>query len=46
MTATHRVVQWTTGNVTRETVRAVLVRPDPELVGADADLPPVSAHLS
>lgn len=29
-----RVVQWTAGNVARETVRAVLARPDLELVGA------------
>jgi 2,4-diaminopentanoate dehydrogenase len=36
MTTTHRVVQWTTGNVARETVRAVLARPDLELVGAYA----------
>jgi 2,4-diaminopentanoate dehydrogenase len=39
MTATHRVVQWTTGNVARETVRAVLARPDLELVGAYAFSP-------
>ncbi|HEU0169966.1 MAG TPA: hypothetical protein VFR26_00910 [Acidimicrobiales bacterium] len=36
MTATHRVVQWTTGNVARQTVRAVLARPDLELVGVYA----------
>jgi hypothetical protein len=31
-----RVVQWTTGNVARQTVRAVLARPDLELVGVFA----------
>lgn len=31
-----RVVQWTTGNVGRQTVRAVTARPDLELVGAYA----------
>jgi 2,4-diaminopentanoate dehydrogenase len=31
-----RVVQWTTGNVGRQTVRAVAARPDLELVGAYA----------
>ncbi len=31
-----RVVQWTTGNVARKTVRAVLARPDLELVGCYA----------
>lgn len=31
-----RVVQWTTGNVAAETVRAVLARPDLQLVGAYA----------
>jgi hypothetical protein len=31
-----RVVQWTTGNVARQTVRAVLARPDLELVGVYA----------
>lgn len=31
-----RVVQWTTGNVARQTVRAILARPDLELVGAYA----------
>ena len=31
-----RVVQWTTGNVARQTVRAVLARPDLRLVGAYA----------
>ena len=31
-----RVVQWTTGNVARQTVRAVLAHPDLELVGAFA----------
>lgn len=31
-----RIVQWTTGNVARQTVRAVLARPDMELVGAYA----------
>jgi hypothetical protein len=53
MTATYRLVQWTTGNVARETVRAVLVRPDLELVVCAAlpgirtyaDLPPVTAHV-
>ena len=31
-----RVVQWTTGNVARQTVRAVLARDDLELVGVFA----------
>lgn len=31
-----RVVQWTTGNVARQTVRAILGRPDLELVGVYA----------
>ncbi|WP_219941483.1 hypothetical protein [Iamia sp. SCSIO 61187] len=39
MTAPHRVVQWTTGNVARQTVRAVLGRPDLELVGVYAFSP-------
>jgi hypothetical protein len=34
-----RVVQWITGNVARQTVRAVLARPDLELVGVDAHAP-------
>lgn len=34
-----RVVQWTTGNVARQTVRAVLARADLELVGAYAHSP-------
>lgn len=34
--AVRRVVQWTTGNVARETVRAVLARDDLELVGVYA----------
>lgn len=34
-----RIVQWTTGNVARQTVRAVLARPDLELVGAFAHSP-------
>jgi hypothetical protein len=33
---TYRVVQWTTGNVGRRSVRAVLDRPDLELVGCYA----------
>ena len=36
---TWRVVQWTTGNVARQTVRAVLARRDLELVGAYAFSP-------
>jgi len=31
-----RIVQWTTGNVSRQTVRAVLAHPGLELVGAFA----------
>ena len=31
-----RVVQWTTGNIARQTVRAVLARDDLELVGVFA----------
>lgn len=34
-----RVIQWTTGNVARQTVRAVLARDDLELVGAFAYSP-------
>ena len=34
-----RIAQWTTGNVARETVKAVLSRPDLELVGAFAHSP-------
>ncbi|AXK74236.1 MULTISPECIES: hypothetical protein [Mycobacteriaceae] len=34
-----RVVQWTTGNVAAEAVRAVLARPDLQLVGAYAHSP-------
>lgn len=34
-----RVAQWTTGNVAAETVKAVLARPDLELVGAYAHSP-------
>ena len=34
-----RIVQWTTGNVAAETVRAVLARPDLQLVGAYAYSP-------
>jgi hypothetical protein len=34
-----RVVQWTTGNVARQAVRAVLARPDLQLVGAYARSP-------
>ena len=33
---THRVVQWTTGNVGRRSVRAVVAHPDLELVGCYA----------
>ena len=33
---TIRVVQWTTGNVAKRAVRAVLTRPDMELVGCYA----------
>lgn len=33
---TYRVVQWTTGNVSRQALRAVLERPDLELVGVYA----------
>jgi 2,4-diaminopentanoate dehydrogenase len=33
---TYRVVQWTTGNVSRQAIRAVLDRPDLELVGVYA----------
>jgi hypothetical protein len=48
-----RVVQWTTGNVGREAVPAVLARPDMELVGVFAapgirtyaDLPLVTTRL-
>lgn len=36
MTGRYRVVQWTTGNIAQQTVRAVLARPDLELVGAYA----------
>lgn len=36
MTAPLRVVQWTTGNVARKTLRSVLVRPELELVGCYA----------
>ena len=36
MTAPRRVVQWTTGNVGRRSVRAVVDRPDLELVGCYA----------
>lgn len=36
MSAPLRVVQWTTGNVARQTVRAVVGRPDLALVGAYA----------
>lgn len=39
MTAPLRVVQWTTGNVARKTVRAVLARSDLELVGCWAWTP-------
>jgi len=35
-TPPRRVVQWATGNVARQAVRAVLARPDLELVGAYA----------
>ena len=31
-----RVIQWTTGNIARQAVRAVLSRPDLELVGVYA----------
>lgn len=34
-----RIIQWTTGNVARQAVRAVLARPDLELVGAYARSP-------
>lgn len=34
-----RIVQWTTGNVARQTVRAILARPDLELVGVYAHSP-------
>jgi hypothetical protein len=34
-----RIVQWTTGNVARQTVRAILGRPDLELVGVYAHSP-------
>ncbi len=34
-----RIVQWTTGNVARQTVRAILAREDLELVGAFAHSP-------
>ena len=34
-----RVIQWTTGNVARQTVRAVLARDDLELVGVFAYSP-------
>jgi hypothetical protein len=34
-----RVVQWTTGNIARQAVRAILARPDMELVGAYAHSP-------
>lgn len=34
-----RVVQWTTGNIAQQTVRAVLARPDLELVGVYAHSP-------
>ena len=33
---TIRVVQWTTGNVGKQSVEAVLIRPDLELVGCYA----------
>ena len=36
MTAPLRVVQWTTGNIARQAVRAILSRPDLELVGVYA----------
>src|SRR5687768_8897642 len=39
MRAPLRVIQWTTGNVARQTVRAILGRPDLELVGAYAFSP-------
>ena len=34
-----RIVQWTTGNVARQTLRAVLAHPDQELVGVFAHSP-------
>lgn len=34
-----RIVQWTTGNVAKQAVRAILARPDMELVGAFARSP-------
>ena len=36
MSTPLRVIQWTTGNVARQTVRAILGRPDLALVGAYA----------
>ena len=32
----HRVVQWTTGNVGRQSVEAIVAHPDLELVGCYA----------
>jgi 2,4-diaminopentanoate dehydrogenase len=39
MGKTLKIVQWTTGNVARQTVRAVLAHPDQELVGVYAHSP-------
>ena len=39
MSAPLRIVQWTTGNVAREAVPAILARPDLELVGVFAHSP-------
>lgn len=36
MTSPLRVIQWTTGNIARQTVRAIIARPDLELVGVYA----------
>ena len=49
-TTPYRVIQWTTGNIGRRSLRAIIARPDMELVevyahGATlADLPPVTGR--
>jgi hypothetical protein len=42
---THRVVQWTTGDVGRRSVRSIVAHPDLELVGCIAWSPDEAGRI-